>query len=328
MTFNVSSLMSARKNRIAAVTAGAKAVLSILAVLSGLMIPKIGTACSCGPITLAGQYERSDSVFTAQITATEKEKGQSRFEAIRVHFAVGDRFKGDVPFEYMKTAGSGAMCGVGFSTGAKYLIFADDSGGVSLCSGTGVISETRPGYYRINAWTKILKDFQAGRSPDLSELWTFADTGEMCLLSNKFSSPGIVWPANIQITYRKVAATGSVSDEMPDLYRAGTWAVWISLPGNAEKKEAPVRVTILDSQYVLKYSDYSPGSVPGLNARQQGYHILTGADALSFVRKLTVADSVGFSSDLNTLGEIESVASTTHIDGGAEKLLSCAESAT
>ena len=198
MTFNVSSLMSARKNRIAAVTVGAKAVLSILAVLSGLMIPKIGTACSCGPITLAGQYERSDSVFTAQITATEKEKGQSRFEAIRVYFTVGDRFKGNVPFEYMKTAGSGATCGVGFSTGAEYLIFADDSGGVSLCSGTGVISETRPGHYRLSAWTKILKDFQAGRSPDLSEPWRFADSSEMCVLSNRFSSPAYTglhpWP--------------------------------------------------------------------------------------------------------------------------------------
>ena len=116
--------------------------LVVIIGLSGALSPNLGLACSCGGyapwVTTEEIVERYDAVFWGQVDTVHLE-GFAKVATLRV-FAV---WKGDVPREVqVRTPAEGTACGVGFTPGQPYLVFATlDSNelyGTHLCDPTTV----------------------------------------------------------------------------------------------------------------------------------------------------------------------------------------------
>jgi hypothetical protein len=92
-------------------------------------------ACSCAAVPLRAQLAGADAVFTARVTTVHREDDEllARAKVERV-------YKGDPGADVaLRTTSSSAACGIAFSRGARYLVFARSEGAsyrTSLCNGT------------------------------------------------------------------------------------------------------------------------------------------------------------------------------------------------
>ncbi|MBA8952939.1 hypothetical protein ACFQU9_19335 [Actinomadura namibiensis] len=108
------------------------------AVVSGVVLatPDRACACSCARVTDAEAYARADAVFTGRPALRESENGGS----VTLVFEVSAVHKGQVARRQgVRTASSGAGCGLEVAMGREYLVFVTrDEGGpaASLCGGT------------------------------------------------------------------------------------------------------------------------------------------------------------------------------------------------
>lgn len=135
-------------------------------------------ACSCAPLTLEARYRMSPHVFTAVTLAQYTEPGDL-IASERTTFRVIDTFKGNPVFTAL-ASNPLHQCGIHLEVGREYLIFAPDSGHVSLCSGVQSADDAEG---KIAA----LEAFATGRHGDLAEPWEFMAVEQGCSLLTQFA---------------------------------------------------------------------------------------------------------------------------------------------
>ncbi|MGK5555566.1 hypothetical protein ACSNOI_28505 [Actinomadura kijaniata] len=112
--------------------------LTVGAVVSGAVLatPERACACSCARTTDAEAYAHADAVFRGRpVLRTSENDGRITlvFEVSAVHKGRVARRQG------VRTASSGAGCGLETAAGREYLVFAAQDGGglaATLCGGT------------------------------------------------------------------------------------------------------------------------------------------------------------------------------------------------
>ena len=113
--------------------------LAVVAVITASQ-PTCAFACSCiAPPPPAEALAAADAVFAGEVTAVSAPL-ESGAATINVTFAVTQRWKGPSDATLVVgTSGSSASCGVSFTTGQRYLVYASTSEGqlsTNLCSRT------------------------------------------------------------------------------------------------------------------------------------------------------------------------------------------------
>jgi len=136
-------------------------------------------ACSCMGSDLQGQYESSPNVFTAVVTGARFDDDGN----IEADFEVTEVFKGNVPFEKLRTTRSGSSCDTSIMVGPEYLFFMGDEGRFGMCSGNKTIVPGRP-----TPWLDLLREYKAGQTPNLSSPWDFRHYDGSCSLRTDFRS--------------------------------------------------------------------------------------------------------------------------------------------
>jgi hypothetical protein len=143
-------------------------------------------ACTCTPATPPVKAGWADVIFTG--LATELDPDPSKGAPVFTYwttFEVTATYKGDVgPVAAVETGGHGASCGVRFTEGERYTVFAraqEDGLDTDICSGTSK-GEIDPGAYGLTARPPIPGETRfapEGESP--SWLWTFVAVGGVLL---------------------------------------------------------------------------------------------------------------------------------------------------
>jgi hypothetical protein len=173
-----------------------KRSLFVLLIVSTIVIvPAQGSwACTCEPATPRVRAGWADVIFTG--TATELDPDPSRSPVITywTTFDVMTVYKGALgPLAAVETGGHGASCGVRFTEGERYTVFAraqDDGLDTNLCMGT-TKGEIEAGAYGLTAKPPISDETRfapAGKSHFW--LWTLVAVGAVLLVG---VSAAILW---------------------------------------------------------------------------------------------------------------------------------------
>ena len=131
-----------------------------LALVSTVLLPRMGQACSCAFVGTAALLDKAHAVFTGEVIRAEivdgggvlvkRKAGSVRAPAAAVTFRTHAVWKGSIPSQarVWTIVGPHGMCGVDFRIGEKYLIFATNDASdprweakTDLCMGSGQIHE-------------------------------------------------------------------------------------------------------------------------------------------------------------------------------------------
>ncbi len=149
----------------------------------GVCIALVTTAaaCSCVPSgTVAHEYSLFDAVFLGRVVTIEGIQPPNLPRRKKVTFVVEEAFKGVAGNEMVvETGTSDADCGVGFSKGGRYLVYASRQSssdslapwGVSLCSRTRSSWRAKKD---LKALRKLKMSGDPGPSPAASESHSYS----------------------------------------------------------------------------------------------------------------------------------------------------------
>src|SRR5919106_1304470 len=133
-----------------------RSVFALLIVSAIVTVPaQPAWACTCAPATPPVKAGWADVIFTG--LATELDPDPSKGAPVFTYwttFEVTTTYKGDVgPVAAVETGGHGSSCGVRFTEGERYTVFAraqEDGLDTDLCSGTSK-GEIDSGAYGLTA---------------------------------------------------------------------------------------------------------------------------------------------------------------------------------
>jgi hypothetical protein len=114
----------------------------LLGVVVACLAPSNTLACSCSEIPIEEEFASSSAVFSCVVTGVEVVQETCEND-VEVTVNVMDCWKGDVEgVTRVYTAIAGDCCGLSFTEGEEYLIFATDFYGPEPW--TGLCSRTQP----------------------------------------------------------------------------------------------------------------------------------------------------------------------------------------
>ena len=111
-------------------------------------LPSQAVACSCVSSDLQRSYESSPNVFAAVVTGARFDDDGN----IEADYEVTETFKGDIPFDKLRTTRSGTSCDTSITVGPEYLFFMGDQGRFGGCSVYPTIKPGKP-----TPWLDILR---------------------------------------------------------------------------------------------------------------------------------------------------------------------------
>lgn len=248
-----------------------RVVLLILLFYAGEAI-----ACSCAGSDLQGQYESSPNVFTAVVTGAKFDEDGN----IEADFEVTEIFKGDIPFDKLRTTRSGTTCDTSITVGPEYIFFMGDEGRFGMCSGNKTIV---PG--RATPWLDLLRAYKADAIPDLSSPWDHREYDGTCTLRTDFRSTADSVMSHLSMEYRYAVPENPVRT-IEHMNEAGYSSAVFMLPTYKEPADSQVTIKTPNREFVAKWSE---DALPG---RGRGAFQLTGEDVRAFARELTLTTEV------------------------------------
>jgi len=91
--------------------------------------PSITSACSCAELpSVKDEFERSKAVFSGKVVAIKEKRSFTGYTTQSVLFDVTSTWKGVDQSQMIITTGQGGGdCGIDFTEGEEYLVYANDS---------------------------------------------------------------------------------------------------------------------------------------------------------------------------------------------------------
>ncbi len=227
-------------------------------------------ACSCAGSDLQGQYESSSNVFTAVVIGARFDEDGN----IEADFEVTAVFKGDIPFDKLRTTRHGTSCDTSITVGPEYLFFMGNEGRFGACSGNRTIVPGSP-----TPWLDLLRAYKAGETPDLSSPWVFRHYDGSCSLRTDFRSTEDAIMSYLILEYR-YAAPANPTWTIEHLNEAGYSSAVFMLPTRKEPTDATLKLKVRNGEFVATWSD---DALPG---RSRGAFHLSGDDVRAFAQEL------------------------------------------
>jgi len=266
-------------------------------------------ACTCAGSDLKGQYETSSNVFTAVVTGARFDDDGN----IEADFEVTEVFKGNIPFDKLRTTRSGTTCDTSITVGPEYVFFMGDEGRFGMCSGNKIIVPGRP-----TPWLDLLRTYKAGETPDLSSPWKFRHHDGSCSLRTDFRSTEDAVMSYLNMEYR-YAAPASPLWTAERLNEAGYSSAVFMLPTRKEPADATLILKARDREFVATWSD---DALPG---RSRGAFRLSGDDVRAFAQALLYSDKVQVKGSLERYPSLDgTVIRTTNAGSAIVEFVDCA----
>ena len=266
-------------------------------------------ACSCMGSDLQGQYESSPNVFTAVVTGARFDDDGN----IEADFEVTEVFKGDIPFDKLRTSRSGTSCDTSITVGPEYVFFMGDEGGFGMCSGNKTIVPGRP-----TPWLDLLRAFKAGETPDLSSPWYFHHYDGSCSLGTDFRSTEDSIMSYLALEYRYAAPVNPVWT-IEHMNEVGYARAEFMLPTRREPADATLNLKIRDREFNATWSD---DALPG---RGRGAFQLSGDDVRAFAQELLRSHAVQVAGSLEWYPSLDdTVIRTTNAGSAIADFVKCA----
>jgi hypothetical protein len=250
---------------------------SMILLIMACAFPYNASACSCAGAELQRIYESSPNVFTAVVTGGNFDDDGN----IEADFEVTESFKGQIPFDKLRTTRTGSTCDTSITIGLEYLFFMGNDGRFGGCPVRPIISRDRP-----TPWLVILQAYKAGETPNLSSPWYFNEVDGLCSLRTNFR----VTPGNssgvLDMEFRHTVPENRVwtSERMK---RAGSSNAVIIMTRREESVDAQVILKTHGREYIAKWARHV---VPG--ATRRGAFQMTGEDVTSFAEELLSSSEV------------------------------------
>lgn len=238
-------------------------------------------ACSCAGLPLDKRYELSENIFIATITEGQVNSDYRVF----VGFIVNERFKGDIPFDTLRTHLGGASCGTSFRVGVKYLIFAPDSGEVGLCSGLAAIDTDTNS--RVNRNVTALREFVTGDSPTLTVRSNSPLEEQQCVLANQFNVENRSELAFIVFFYWTRPESPAGPDARIDGTSSVSAAVSIIILPNEELSDSQIVLETASRTYTANWRELEEQDGGG-----DSHFELLGKEALHLIREIPTLDNL------------------------------------
>ncbi|MEO0425185.1 MAG: hypothetical protein AAF184_22810 [Pseudomonadota bacterium] len=246
-------------------------------------------------------------MFTAQIIGGELAGDPfGRRPQRRMRFRVLEHFKGEIPFDALVSSGDSGSCGVSLQVGDEYLIFTDDYGGISLCSGLQRLSDPEA-----QRELEILREHRAGNMP-VTDPWSAYTHAGGCTARTTVTLPHHRVPSTLSLTFALeqdgVRSTATVRNGLYQLPLAGT----------------AVALTLGERRWELPWVPPPPSE----NRYARGQYRLEGDAALSLARWLAQAasDSMAISFESAQHGLSSMSLWVAHARPVFEEFLGCIES--
>ncbi|MDH3430646.1 MAG: hypothetical protein OEQ14_11625 [Gammaproteobacteria bacterium] len=266
-------------------------------------------ACSCAGSDLQGQYEGSDNVFTAVVTGARFDDDGN----IEADFMITEVFKGDIPFDKLRTTRSGTTCDTSITVGPEYIFFMGDEGRFGMCSGNKTIVPGRP-----TPWLDLLKAYKAGETPDLSSPWDFRHHDGSCSLRTDFRSTEDWIMSHLTLEYRYAAPDNPVWT-IEQMNKAGYARAVFILPTRKEPADATLNLKTRDREFGATWSD---DALPG---RSRGAFQLSGDDVRAFAQELLHTKVVQVAGSLERYPSLDgTVIRTTNAGSAIADFVECA----
>ena len=270
-------------------------------------MPGRAAACSCMSPELQRSYESSRNVFTAVVTGARFD-GDGNIEA---GFEVTETFKGDVPFDKLRTTRSGTSCDTSITVGPEYLFFMGDEGRFGGCS-------VRPTVESAESWLEILRAYKAGETSDLSSPWTHYDRDGSCSLRSDFRTTADALRGEVRLEYR-YAVPENPAWAIENMNEVGYANAVFIMPTHREPAGAEIMLKTTDREFVAKWSD---DALPG---RSRGAFQLAGHDVRDFARELLLASEVQVDGALTRYPSLDgTVIRTTNAGDAISGFVDCA----
>jgi len=271
--------------------------------------PRLAVACSCISPDLQGSYESSPNVFTAVVTG-------GRFDDdgnIEANFEVTEVFKGNVPFDKLRTTRGGTSCDTSITVGPEYLFFIGDEGRFGGCSVRPTIVPGKP-----TPWLDILQAYKAGETPDLSSPWDYSGHDGSCSLASDFRTTADALRGYINLEYRYAVPENPVWT-IESMNEAGYANAVFMMPTREEPDDAEIVIKTPNRVFVAKWSD------DALPWRRRGAFQLTDDDVGEFARELLLATEVRVEGSLTRYPSLdETVIRTTNAGNAIADFVNCA----
>lgn len=279
--------------------------LSLLLVL----LASDALACTCAGSDLQGQYESSSNVFTAVVTGARFDDDGN----IEADFEVTEVFKGDIPFEKLRTTRGGTTCDTSITVGPEYIFFMGDEGWFGMCSGNKTIVPERP-----TPWLDLLRAYKAGQTLDLSSPWEFRHHDGSCSLRTDFRSTEDSIISYLNMEYRYAAPKNPVWT-IEHMNEAGYASAVFMLPTRKESADASLTLKTRDQEFGATWSD---DALPG---RSRGAFQLRGDDVRTFAQELLHSQSVQVAGSLERYPSLDgTVIRTTNAGSAIAEFVECA----
>lgn len=266
-------------------------------------------ACSCAGSDLQRQYQSSSNVFTAVVTGARFDEDGN----IEADFEVTEVFKGDIPFDRLRTTRSGTTCDTSIAVGPEYVFFMGDEGRFGMCSGNKAIVPGRP-----TPWLDLLRAYKAGEIPDLSSPWKYRHYDGSCSLKTDFRSTEDAIMSYLNLEYRHAAPANPVWT-IERLNEVGYSSAVFMLPTRKEPTDATLNLKTHDREFIATWSD---DALPG---RSSGAFQLSGDDVLAFAQELFRSEVVQVEGSLERYPSLEdTVIRTTNAGSAISDFVNCA----
>lgn len=266
-------------------------------------------ACSCAGSDLQRQYETSSNVFTAVVTGARFDEDGN----IEADFEVTEVFKGDIPFDKLRTTRSGTTCDTSITVGPEYVLFMGDEGRFGMCSGNKTIVPGRP-----TPWLDLLRAHKAGETPDLSSPWEYRHHDGSCSLRTDFRSTEDSIMSYLNLEYRYAAPENPVWT-IEHMNEAGYSNAVFILPTRKEPVDATLKLQFQDREFGASWSD---DALPG---RSRGAFQLSGDDVRAFARELLHSDVVQVRGSLERYPSLDgTLVRTTNAGSAIADFIECA----
>ncbi len=266
-------------------------------------------ACSCMGSDLEGQYESSPNVFTAVVTGARFDEDGN----IEANFEVAEVFKGNIPFDKLRTTRSGSSCDTSITVGPEYLFFMGDEGRFGMCAGNKTIVPGRP-----TPWLDLLRVYKAGGTPDLSSPWEFRHYDGSCSLKTDFRSTEDSIMSYLTLEYR-YAVPENPFWTIEHMNEVGYARAVFMLPTSKEPSGAMLTLTTNDREFGATWSD---DALPG---RGRGAFQLSGDDVRAFAQELLHSQSVQVAGSLERYQSLDgTIIRTTNAASAIADFVECA----
>ena len=280
----------------------------MILLITAWAFPYQASACSCAGADLQGSYESSPNVFTAVVTGARFDDDGN----IEADFEVTETFKGNVPFDKLRTTRSGTSCDTSITVGPEYLFFMGDEGRFGGCSVRPTIEPSKP-----TPWLDILQAYKAGETPDLSSPWDYFGHDGTCSLRTDFRTTADALRGYLNMEYRYAVPENPVWT-IESLNKAGYSNAVFMMPTREEPENAQLTLKTANREFVAKWS------VDALPGRGRGAFQLTGEDVRSFAKELLLASEVQVEGSLARYPSLDgTVIRTTNARSAISDFVNC-----